>query len=404
MEYDNTILTFNEIASNLDKNRELVIDALVNIETYQMANLELNKTLRALRSYSKEIPYLIERRPIGKVGVVLPFNTPLYSLVLYAFGPLLAGNRVFVKASSLTSEVITEIYKTCIGDFLEPALTLHPPGQWFLRELCLKNEKVDAISFTGQWSSIDHFIRQIPGNVRVIYSGSGCNPFIVLSNADISCAVEKAISSRLWNSGQDCLATERFYVENEVYDEFIEKLIEKIKKTSCGDNHDFDVTVGPLISKSAVEHVLAVIKSSEGTSRILHKGEIQDRLVTPFVFEADPVSPILLTEKYAPIFAVTKFHCRDDASLLANQGNYALAATVWGEDSDFIEGLNFPHIANNTSILDIEDEDAHIPFGGYKNSGFVRQKSTGYFKSGPILYSVETTVSQNSSSSLLIWR
>lgn len=383
---------FHTIASELERKRNAIIKMLVQIETLQMAQLEINKSIRALRTYSREMPYLMSREPVGKVGVILPFNTPLYGLILYCFGPLLSGNRVFAKPSSFSYEVTKAIYDCCIRSHLGEILTLHEPGRWFLSQLCLEQEKVQVLSFTGRWDSVEPILGFIPDNVRVIYSGSGYNPFLVLSNADLVGAARTAIISRLWNSGQDCLATERFYIEDEVYDEFVDILLELVSTVRCGENTQSDVLVGPLVSDAAVEHVQSLFKNAGASVRLLHAGKIQDRLITPFVFEAFPNSVLTLSEKYAPVFVVVKCENRDALLYHANETAFALGATVFGDDDFLIPRLAAAHVAHNSSVLEIEDEDAHVPFGGYRNSGFVRHKATNHYSAGPILYSVETSV------------
>lgn len=392
MEFEEALNAFDRIASSLENNRALAVEALTEIETMQMAQLETNKTVKALRTYGREIPYLLDRIPLGKVGVFLPFNTPLYGLVLYACGPILAGNRVLVKPSSASYEVTRTLYENFFQGELGHVLTVHPPGRWFLQQYCFDEQRVQAISFTGQWRSVQSILQLIPDSIRVIYSGSGYNPFIVLSNANVKRAVDVAVSSRLWNSGQDCLAAERFYIEDEIFDEFVEYLVQRVAEVKAGENRDIEAQVGPLISVGAAEYIEKIIADSEASARILLKGEIDGQLISPFIFQAEAHSPLVLAEKYAPIFALVRVKSRGEIVKLANELDFALGATVWGEDESVIHGLSAAHVAVNSSILEIEDEDAHIPFGGYRNSGFVRHKMKGYRKAGPILYSVETSL------------
>jgi acyl-CoA reductase-like NAD-dependent aldehyde dehydrogenase len=137
-----------------------------------------------------------------------------------------------------------------------------------------------------------------------------------------------------------------------------------------------------------VEHLLTTHKND---IKILHAGTIDKEysLVEPIVVEAlRPTSPIVLSEKYAPLFPLVRA-TREEMPHLINLSEYSLGATIFG-DANLIPSLMFPHIAHNASILEIEDEDAHVPFGGYKNSGFI--SFHGQLTQGPILYSVETTI------------
>lgn len=394
MQKDEILTIYHDMSQLLEKNRDMVRDILVNVETFQMAEIEISKSIRALRTYEAELPYLEGRQPMGKVGVMLPFNTPLYSLILYTFGVMLAGNSVLVKPSSLSFDVISALVDLLVKPHWKLPLRLYRPGRWFLQELCLKEEKVQAISFTGQWSSVEMVYREIPDNVRFIYSGSGYCPFIVLSNANIDAAVNDAVTSRIWNSGQDCLAAERFYIEEDVYDDFKRALLARLLEIKCGLNEDPTNNIGPLISDDLVDYNVRLMKESVDTTQVLLPGSIHNNLITPFVFESSPHSPIHVSEKYAPIFSLAKVRTRTEIIDFAGELNFALAATVYGEDQNVLNGLKFGHIATNSSILAIEDENAHVPFGGFKNSGLVEHRAADYRTSGPILYSVETSLEE----------
>jgi len=394
MKREDLVDLFALTAKVLEDNREDVISWLCNIETLNMARLELDKTLRALTTFEREVIYLDQRQPLGKVGVMLPFNTPLYGLVLYAFGPVFSGNKVLVKPSSLSFDIIDSVFNLLAtnGILEEMPISLHKPGKWFLEDLCLKEEKVDAVSFTGQWGSVASVLSLIPQDVRFIYSGSGYNPFIVLESANLESAAEIAVDSRLWNSGQDCLAAERFYVHRSVFDDFVKILIEKLTRIKCGTNLENNVRVGPLINGDHVAYLRGLIKSNLSESKVLYEGIFSDNLITPFVIETAHNSPLLLSEKYGPIFTLAKFDSSSEVIEQANGIDFALGATVCGEGEKVIDKLDFAHVTYENSILTIEDDDAHRPFGGYKNSGFVFCKSENYQVSGPILYSVETSV------------
>lgn len=389
-EFHQILRTFNKIADQLEVDRDKVISILNKTETIQMAKLEVDKTIRALRTYRKEVPYLIQRKPLGKAGIFLPFNTPLYSLVLYACGPLLAGNQVIVKPSRQSAEIV----KTLFDDYFDAKglnIELREPNKQFLSD-CIHIDKVDVLCFTGQWESVDSVRKVVPYHTKFIYSGSGLNPFVVLDDADLKEAARIAVSSRLWNSGQDCLSAERFYIEETVFDEFVKLIIEILDKQVVDVWQNPLATVGPLCFKALVQNVEDLLNKYKEDYIVLRHGSIDKELnlVAPIVLEVlDPHSPIILSEKFAPLFPLVRV-TKDEIPNLVNGADFALGATVYG-NKDIIPSLDFPHIAHNASILEIEDEDAHVPFGGIKNSGFIQYRD--YYSQGPILYSVETSTS-----------
>ncbi len=381
---------FNEIAELLESKRETVLAYLNTVETYKTAQIEIEKTVRALRTYSDELAPLEGRTPLGRVAVFLPFNTPLYSLVLYTFGALLAGNTVLVRPSSLTTNIVHRIWELIASRIREmPMRLVRTSGPAYV-DCVLRADPVDAIIFTGNWDSVERLLPRVSQEIKLIYCGGGLSPFAVLEDADLEAAAESAIYSKTFNSGQDCLATERFYVASPVFRKFAALLVGKINCLRVGALGDPATDVGPLIRREFATNVARLIAQSHKMARVLHGAPISGSLVPPTVVEVPNSAPIVQAEKFSAVFPLVSFGDRDELLEYVNHPHYCLGASVYGKDLAGISGrLLAPHVAYNQNLLSLEEADAHTPFGGYKRSGFVAHHGTR--RGGPILFSVETS-------------
>lgn len=381
---------FSRVADALVEEKESVLAALNSVETLRTAVSEFEKTVRALRSYRDELPMLAGRGPVGRVVVYLPFNTPLYSLVLYSFGPLLAGNSVLVRPSRLTRDVVETIWRLVGGACRDLPLAITREGGRELLHRIVVDKEVDALVFTGSWQNVESLIESIPREIKIIYSGSGVNPFIVYADADVSASVDVAVASRIFNSGQDCLAAERFYVAEQIFDIFSARLVACVKNLRVGPLTDPSVDVGPVLSDEIVSSVERLLAAAPDGRTVLYESPIVGRLVPPIVIATVDDDPIVRSEKYAPVFPLVSFASDDELQRCLIRSEFCLGATIYGTSPRDLSRL-FPHVATNCSLLAIEEADAHVPFGGHRKSGFVLHD--GKRTSGPLLFSVETSVS-----------
>ncbi|MFE7856325.1 aldehyde dehydrogenase family protein [Streptomyces sp. NPDC057403] len=377
-------MTLAAWADNLQDQEAKILSQLEIYETRATARVEFEKTLRALRTYSFEQLLLKDREPLGTVCVALPFNNPLYSLVLYACGPLLAGNHVRCRPSSLTKRALQGIEKTFPEEFERLGFTVdHSGGLEFIEAAA---READCLIFTGSWKNVQS-ISSTYGR-KLIYCGPGLNPFIVLRDAKIDVTVEAALEERLFNSGQDCLAAERFYVHDSKIDEFVAGVASAVDNISVG--YDPTCDVGPLVSEAAATHLQRLMTTEWHSRRTVRAGSVTGQLVTPSVYATTLDDPLLASEKYGPIFVIASYSDERELGRILNSSDFLLGVTVYG-DSGFEElGLEYPHIAHNESLLKVEGVDAHVPFGGRRKSGFVKM-GADLIKDGPILFSIETS-------------
>lgn len=189
----------------------------------------------------------------------------------------------------------------------------------------------------------------------------------------------------MYNSGQDCLCSERFYIHQDVVHQLITCLSEEVSKIKVGNFLNKDAVVCPLVDRIA-QNLFVLCKSNE--HRKWHIPFYHDKnLVFPSLVETSLNDKLLLSEKFGPVFTYAVFNDYDvlDKAL---DSDYLFGITVCGSyNSPIVK--KYPHITNQTTVISYESDDAHIPFGGRLKSGFVREGKS--IRDGPILYSVETT-------------
>ena len=168
---------FLEFARQLERRQNFVIDLLCQCEPYDTAKDEFGKSIRALKTFETELPFLENRAPIGDVSVLLPFNNPLYSLILYTFGPCLGGANVFVRPSSHTRNIIVALAEAFSNNLNQLNINIMNLSGGELIRTIEHNQDIRTVIFTGSWSSMQALAARF-SQKRLIYCGSGISPFI----------------------------------------------------------------------------------------------------------------------------------------------------------------------------------------------------------------------------------
>jgi 1-pyrroline-5-carboxylate dehydrogenase len=326
-----------------------VEEAADMVDTYadQMeANKGFSKRLDSLDPAERNRSVL---RPFGVWAVLAPFNFPHALSVGMSTGALLAGNTVVYKPASATPLSGYELarlwadagipagvfnYVTGSGKAVGDPLTHHPD--------------VDGVIFTGSkevgWDLYKEFSTDYPK--PCITELGGKNPTIVTRNADLDKAVEGVARSAFGFSGQKCSACSRVYVEEPVYDEFIERLTKRTRELVVGDPTDRDTYVGPVIDERAVRRYEEAVKSAEGGNIRVGgerlSGELFDRgtYVAPTVVDnLPPDHELFKRELFLPFVVVAPVKNFDEAIDLANDTEYGLTAGIFSEDREEIRNF-----------------------------------------------------------------
>ncbi len=258
-------------------------------------------------------------------------------------------------------------------------------GKDFIEAAC-KQETPGGFLFTGAYDNLQDIQKKIPYSQQLIYCGSGINPTIIGPNVeDIDEAVDLVINSRIYNSGQDCLCTEKIIVHDSVYYEFVKRLINKLDNVQLGEAGDKAADVYPPIPGILNE---ITTRYNDIKSKELCLYDRNDKGCILSVFEVGIDSPSLNMEKFCPIFTVAKYSQTNELSKIFDS-EYRFGLILLGVQDEDIITPDFPHIVTQGTVMQLEAQDAHIPFGGKGKSGFSRQGNK--VVDGPILFSIETT-------------
>jgi aminomuconate-semialdehyde/2-hydroxymuconate-6-semialdehyde dehydrogenase len=334
-------------------------------EAHATDNMALNYTLR---------------QPLGVVGLISPWNLPLY-LMTWKIAPAIAsGNTAVAKPSELTP-ITAKLLSKLAGEAGVPpgvinivhgygpkaghALTAHPD--------------VRAISFTGGTATgAKVAATAAPLFKKLSLELGGKNPNVVFADADLDEAIATSIRSSFWNQGEICLCGSRIFVERSLYAQFVERFVSATKQLRVGDPLDDSTDVGALISESHLQKVLRYIelaKQEGGT--IVTGGRRVDRpgfFVEPTVITGLGCERRVLQEEiFGPVVTITPFEDEAEAVAFANSTRYGLSASLWTRDLQrahrVAAAIECGTVWINTWLL----RDLRVPFGGMKESGVGRE-------------------------------
>ncbi len=247
-------------------------------------------------------------------------------------------------------------------------------------ELCT-NPKLRKLTFTGSTNVGRILMRQCSDQIKKITLELGGNaPFIVFSDADIDAAVEGAMLAKYRNAGQTCVCVNRFYVEEDVYDEFSQKLAAKVKQLKVGNGSESGITIGPLIDEKAVAKVQAhitdaVYKGATMLNTVLNDFTKGTYFEPAVLINVTNTMRIAREEAFGPIAPIFKFTSIEDVIRQANDTEFGLASYFYAKDLSkvwrLIEELEYGMVGVNTGFISSEV----APFGGIKQSGQGREGS-----------------------------
>jgi aldehyde dehydrogenase (NAD+) len=317
------------------------------------------------------------RRPLGVVGLITPWNFPAAIPAWKAAPALIYGNTIVMKLAQ--EAPLTGLHLAgCLEEAGIPAGVFNivvGRGSEVGTPL-VRHPKVAAISFTGS-VAVGTQVRDEATALgkRVQLELGGHNPLIVVADADLGRAVEAAYAGAFWSAGQKCTATRRIYVQDAVYDDFRDRLLERIGSGAVGDPADPTTEVGPIVSEKQLEEVLAGIdrgKAEGGT--VIAGGERADDeayLLPPTVFEGVGDEAFLSCEEvFGPVTSLYRFADVDEALRRANAVEYGLSASIFTSSlataQRFVDEVEagILHVNSQTAGADV-----HVPFGGIKGSG-----------------------------------
>ncbi|TVM16386.1 succinate-semialdehyde dehydrogenase (NADP(+)) [Oceanidesulfovibrio indonesiensis] len=343
----------------------------------------------ARRVYGEIVPppvagrvQLVTRNPVGVVGIITPWNFPL-AMIARKIGPALAvGCPSVIKPASQTPFSALALAELAMqAGVPEGVINVVTGDARAIGAELTENPTVRKISFTGSTEVGKVLLRQCAGTVKKVSMELGGNaPFIIFDDADLDRAVAGAAASKFRNSGQTCVCANRFYVQDGVYDAFVDKFCAAVAGLKVGNGLEDGVDQGPLIDRKAVAHVESQIADAVARGgRIVIGGkrhELGGNFFEPTVI-ADATSDMSFArdETFGPIAPIFRFADEAEAVVQANDTNYGLAAYLYtrsiGRAFRVSEALEYGLVGVNEGMF----SSCEAPFGGVKESGLGREGS-----------------------------
>ncbi len=319
-------------------------------------------------------------QPLGVVLAIMPWNFPYWQAFRFGIPAIAAGNVVLLKHASNVPQTALSIedafkaagfpdsvFKTLIIDSKE-ALKL------------IDNDQVDAVSLTGSNKAGEevgaHSGRKIK---KVVLELGGSDPFIVLDDADIEKAGRMAVSARMINAGQSCIAAKRFIVMDKVAEEFKKHFIARLKELKIGDPMNETTDVGPVARKDILDSLNEQLKDAKAKGaeivqidHVFKKGLF---FAPSVVYNPKRNMKVLTEEVFGPIAPIITVKNEEEAVKIANDTEYGLGCSIWSSNTERAERLAARIETGTVAINDMVKSDPRLPFGGVKKSGIGRELS-----------------------------
>ena len=326
---------------------------------------------------------LVLKQPIGVCAAITPWNFPLAMITRKVAPALAAGCPVVIKPAELTpltALAAAELARRAgIPAGVLNVVTADAEGSVAIGKLLCASDTVRHLSFTGSTEVGRILMAQCAPTVKKLALELGGNaPFIVFDDADIDSAVEGAFASKYRNAGQTCVCSNRIYVQDGVYEQFVQKFAAKVVTAKVGNGFDEGVSQGPLIEEAALQKVQRHLDDAlaKGARLLVGGKRLAGQFFEPTVVaDATPEMLCAREETFGPFAPVFRFHTEQEAIAAANATEFGLASYFYSRDIGRIyrvsEALEYGMVGINVGILATE----HVPFGGVKQSGLGREGS-----------------------------
>ena len=324
------------------------------------------------------ITSLIVKEPIGVVAGVVPWNFPLMMAVWKAAPALAAGCSVIIKPAEDTPLTAIRVAQIAKEAGIPDGVFNVVPGFGDVGEALGRHNDVDAVSFTGSTEVGGYFMKYSgESNLKTVgLEMGGKSPFIVLGDAKITDdLINNAINSAFWNGGQNCSANMRQIIHSKVKEEFLDKVLKKVKNIKVGDPLDPETNMGSMISEKHLATVDGFIQKGidEGASLLYGGVSGNDQkgfFAKPTLFDnLKENMTIAQDEIFGPVLGVLSVNSTEEALKMAKNSRYGLHASVFTQDINeaFHMAKSLP--CGTVSVNTFSEGDIKTPFGGYRQSG-----------------------------------
>lgn len=356
--------------------RESLVELDRSIETLKLAAEE------AKRIYGESVPLdaglngkgffaFTQKVPLGVVAAITPFNYPL-NLTIHKIAPAIAcKNTVIVKPPTEAPLTVMKFCELLDDEFPDGIVNTITGYGSEVGDYLVTSQDVNKISFTGSVTT-GLMISQKAGMKKVTLELGGNDPMVVLKDADIDKAVTGVINGAFLNAGQVCMGVKRIIVEEDIADEFSQRLVDKTKKLVMGNPLNSETTLGTLINEKAAMQVEQTVNNAVNAGAKILTGGIRDGAF----YEATVIDNVkadmdlVVNETFGPVAPIIRVDGVDEAIEVANDTEYGLQAGVF--TNDYANAMRCANeIEAGTVFVNKQStfRTDNMPFGGFKNSG-----------------------------------
>jgi len=329
-------------------------------------------TMQSAYQADKDTTDTVEYVPYGVAGIFLPYNVPLMIFGFSAAAALAAGNAVIIKPSEYGSLSLLEFAEVLQKTDVPEGLITILSGKGATLGQELARSSVDILSFTGSEQTLKHIIAaSVEHPKKIVCELGGCNLAIVCKDAPMTEAVENVLGSAFIKQGQMCIKASVALIDEEIFDIFVERLKERLKKIKIGNPFDASVGIGPLPKKHFLEALEKKVESLvRDGAKVLYGGKkiaSKGYFYTPTILEIDTLR---YEELFMPVLLVKKFSKEEELTSLIQKNPTGLTAQVWSNDFKKARQLAGQIEAGTVWINTFAQMSPAFPFGGMKGSGW----------------------------------
>ncbi|NBM15308.1 gamma-aminobutyraldehyde dehydrogenase [Streptomyces sp. GC420] len=341
---------------------------------------------KAAGEYSGDHTSYVRREPVGVVGSIAPWNYPLQMAAWKILPAIAAGNTIVLKPAEATPLTSLMFAQAAAEAGIPDGVVNIVNGLGVQAgERLVGHRDVAMTSFTGSTAVGKRVAEIATATVKRLHLELGGKaPFVVFDDADLEAAVHGAVAGALINTGQDCTAATRAYVQRPLYDAFVAGVADLMATVRLGDPFDPSTDLGPLISRTQRDRVAGFVDRARSYATVVTGGKAPQRdgayYLPTLVTGAAQDSEIVQSELFGPVLVVLPFDSDDEGIALANDTPYGLAASAWSRDVYRAGRATREIKAGCVWVNDHIPIISEMPHGGYKASGFGKDMSAYSFE------------------------